>query len=726
MVLREPHPLRDYQKAAVAEAEKRNIICALPTNSGKTVIAAALIEKVLHTENAEGGESRRILFVVPTRELAYQQERVLLEQIPILKSDDTDDDHVCAQWRLGMLIGASEGDEGPSRSARSYFDRVQVCVVIAKKLEEALVHGYLQMEEVALLVIDEAHHARGKSLYATIFRYFYSTCDERRRPRVLALTASPVEAAANATPMTQQEFDAKLVELEHDLDAAAWARVVDTAHCANAEPIVLRHEPPLDEWHEGSAAYVAMLAAMPCADAGWRVDAMERGLSRLEVDELAGAWARCLERAVEVSEPFGPWALDWCARLLVKDLSHDARRLTWYEAKDEDVEGLESTRHSVGGTEAHAHLLRAAKAKLEELGFKPAREWAMPEAAEGSKLHELLVHLHSHAPRKVLIFVQQRVSGYLLVGALRALLGERPGWSGRIDWVCRPGKVGISPSGRGSSTYAAAELAKAMNAFRAELRVLVSTSILEEGIDVPECDAVIAFDDSTSTRQGQQRKGRARAKNASHAYFVTADDEQAVRQVYQNIRLMNEMTVESIARRSTDRPPPMMPSAEMARKQVEGKCVRTKWPDGRACALLPLERCKPLLDDVYCIQKLCVQKGDPGFEFDLTADKTHFTAKPKGADNFHVVTSADGKGFTCELHLPGILEPYCSAEVADNLPTTLPISEAQKSKAKAIDHAALEGVKYLRSIGVLDEHLKVGRPPPSRSPFQSSAHLRRT
>ena len=58
MTIREPFPLRDYQRAAVDEAERRNIICVLPTNSGKTVIAAALIERKLRLENAEGGLAR--------------------------------------------------------------------------------------------------------------------------------------------------------------------------------------------------------------------------------------------------------------------------------------------------------------------------------------------------------------------------------------------------------------------------------------------------------------------------------------------------------------------------------------------------------------------------------------------------------------------------------------------------------------------------------------------
>ena len=52
----------------------------------------------------------------------------------------------------------------------------------------------------------------------------------------------------------------------------------------------------------------------------------------------------------------------------------------------------------------------------------------------------------------------------------------------------------------------------AIDSFRGSTRLLVSTSIIEEGIDVPECDCVISFDAAMSNRELQQRSGRARAQ----------------------------------------------------------------------------------------------------------------------------------------------------------------------------------------------------------------------
>ena len=701
MVIREPHPLRDYQIAAVAEAERRNIICVLPTNSGKTVIAAALIERMLHKENAENGLARKMLFVVTTRELAMQQARVLLEQIPMLKTDENATAGDSAAWRLGLLIGIGSEEADAGTRSSTFFTHAQVCVVIEAKLEDALVHGYLQMEDVALLVMDEAHHARGNSIYATITKYFYAPCEHR--PRVLALTASPVVEAAAGKPTSEVDFQMKLAELEKDLNAAAWAWVVDEAYCQNAEPSVLEHA-PLEDWANDETwcfAHRALCDAKPTL-----AEARERGLSHKEATEFLEAWDKCVNRAVEVSKPFGAWALDWCARMLENDVSRGARRLSWYD-KPMDVEDEQQT--FVGGTDAHADLLSAAQAKLKQQLRTRAK--ALPVAVVGGKLHTLIEYLLTRAPRKCLIFVQQRVSCALLVDAIKALLGESVGWGGHcIDWVCRPGKVGVSPSGPGSSTYSEGQFRQALGTFRADLRLLVSTSILEEGIDVPECDAVIDFDGATSTRQGQQRKGRARAKNASYAYLVASDKAPELRRHYENVRIMNEMTVELIARRA-ERPSPPIASAEEARTTIARECVRTEGSDGRACALLPIERCKTLLDHVYYVQKFHVQSGAAGgFELDLAADGTHFTAKEKGANNFQMTTfkqPTSGDLFSCALRLPGVL--LCCADVGEQLPTTLPLTDRYRTKRDAIAHAALEGVKYLLSIGVLDMHLKVSR-----------------
>ena len=57
-----------------------------------------------------------------------------------------------------------------------------------------------------------------------------------------------------------------------------------------------------------------------------------------------------------------------------------------------------------------------------------------------------------------------------------------------------------------------------------EINVLVSTSVVEEGIDVPSCNLVIKFDFPQSFRSYIQSKGRARKKNSRYILMVEEGD----------------------------------------------------------------------------------------------------------------------------------------------------------------------------------------------------------
>lgn len=219
-----PRALRDYQQAAVKEAHRRNLLVVLPTNAGKTIISAMLIEDILYSENSRESSAtspaRKIIFLAPGRALATQQAQVLMQQISPLSEEELPNATLGADstlWRLGLVIGMGELSVGEAMRTR------QVVVMTPTLFLNALIHAHVRMEDVALLVLDEAHHLRGNSMYATIMEYFYLPC--KRRPRVLALTASPVEKARTEEP-SAAKFLEDLAELEKRLDCAAWSHPV--------------------------------------------------------------------------------------------------------------------------------------------------------------------------------------------------------------------------------------------------------------------------------------------------------------------------------------------------------------------------------------------------------------------------------------------------------------------------------------------------------------------
>ena len=59
---------------------------------------------------------------------------------------------------------------------------------------------------------------------------------------------------------------------------------------------------------------------------------------------------------------------------------------------------------------------------------------------------------------------------------------------------------------------------------KGDTNVLVSTSVVEEGLDVPSCNLVIKFDFPTSYRSYIQSKGRARKAGSQYLLMVEEGD----------------------------------------------------------------------------------------------------------------------------------------------------------------------------------------------------------
>lgn len=67
-------------------------------------------------------------------------------------------------------------------------------------------------------------------------------------------------------------------------------------------------------------------------------------------------------------------------------------------------------------------------------------------------------------------------------------------------------------------------LSQVLRKFRAhETNLLIATSIVEEGVDIPKCNLVVRFDLPTEYRSYVQSKGRARAPVSN--YIMLADSE---------------------------------------------------------------------------------------------------------------------------------------------------------------------------------------------------------
>lgn len=145
---------RDYQVELFEKAKKQNIIAVLDTGSGKTLIAVLLLRNILDQEledRALGKKPKISFFLVDSVTLVFQQFAVL-------------------ECNLDHKIERFCGEMGCELWAKSvwekHFKENMVIVCTAEILYQCLMHSFVALDQINLLIFDEAHHAKKNHAYA--------------------------------------------------------------------------------------------------------------------------------------------------------------------------------------------------------------------------------------------------------------------------------------------------------------------------------------------------------------------------------------------------------------------------------------------------------------------------------------------------------------------------------------------------------------------------------
>lgn len=149
---------RAYQGKIVAEYERfRNIAIIADTGKGKTVIAAMIINKFFERE----GLGKKVLFLVPEVVLAHQQK----------------DREISKMLRLSTVVVT--GEVAQSERNRLYKN-ADIVFATPQTIVNDMSKGILSMDNIGLVIFDEAHHGIGKYAYVRIA----NICSEHEIERV--------------------------------------------------------------------------------------------------------------------------------------------------------------------------------------------------------------------------------------------------------------------------------------------------------------------------------------------------------------------------------------------------------------------------------------------------------------------------------------------------------------------------------------------------------------
>ncbi|OAD61482.1 Endoribonuclease Dicer [Eufriesea mexicana] len=166
---------RAYQLELFETACKQNTIIYLPTGAGKTYIAVMLIKELsgdLQISYDKGGKCT--VFVVNTVPLVMQQSEYIrrLTGFPCasLSGDIGIDDWSAIEWN-------------------EQLNKFKVLVMTSQILTNALLHGYILLNKINLIIFDECHRAVNNHPMRQIMQFFQYHPKEEQ-PKILGLSAT--------------------------------------------------------------------------------------------------------------------------------------------------------------------------------------------------------------------------------------------------------------------------------------------------------------------------------------------------------------------------------------------------------------------------------------------------------------------------------------------------------------------------------------------------------
>ncbi|WP_058367034.1 DEAD/DEAH box helicase [Haloparvum sedimenti] len=462
---------RRYQLQLADAARGSHTLVCLPTGLGKTTVSLLVTAERLQEA---GGTA---LFLAPTKPLVQQHADFYREALSI-----PDDE-----------IVVFTGDVKPDDRA-ALWDSARIVIATPQVVENDLVGNRISLRDVTHLTFDECHRATGDYAYVYIAERYHADAAD---PLVTGMSASPggdteeIEIVcenlglSNVEVMTEE--DADVDEYTHDTDVR-WEEVT-----LPDEVLEIR-----DALNEVIADRLETLKELGVTNR------TSPDLSQKQLNKMRGKLKRMMDN--DQSEGY-------------KGMSTHAEVMKLRRAVElVETQSVESVRRYFERQRQAARSSGASKASQRMVAEPKVRE-AMRRVESFDDLHPkfsktrilLAETLGINEGERAIVFTESRDTAEALVDFLSASFDVRK-FVGQGD---KEGSDGMSQK----------QQQETLDAFRAgEFEVLVSTSVAEEGLDVPEVDLVLFYEPVPTAIRSIQRKGRTGRQAEGQVVVLMAED----------------------------------------------------------------------------------------------------------------------------------------------------------------------------------------------------------
>ncbi|RYP65205.1 hypothetical protein DL769_006395 [Monosporascus sp. CRB-8-3] len=481
---------REYQIELFEKAKEKNIIAVLDTGTGKTLIAALLLRHTIEQELEDrkaGRPPRLSFFLVDRVSLVFQQYEVFKCNLD------------CRIARFcGDLVSSSDNME----FWKQQTEENMVIVCTADVLLSCLHRSYVTMTQINLLVFDEAHHTKKNHPYARIIKDFYATREQEdvRRPRILGMTASPIDSKTRKA-LNIEVAAAQLEALLHS--------EIRTVNYTDFKSVTNPPEDTIVKFSAGGSYAETLL---------WQ-----------KLSHLVGnnpIFRKLLLYAKSCTKELGRWCAD---RIWQICLTEQAVQKIEAKMEKDFVDG--TTIRSISDLDAERAAVREAYHTVLNHPLIQVQKAMQHLSHKVTTLADLFREHFNPETDKCVVFVEQRWTALLLVD-----LFKQPGL--RMTGI-KPGMLlGGGNGDIGEAPMSLRDQVVTMSRFRqGQLNCLFATSIAEEGLDIPDCNIVVRFDLCKTLIQYIQSRGRARHANSKYFHLVknsSREHEQTLREHQQD------------------------------------------------------------------------------------------------------------------------------------------------------------------------------------------------
>ncbi|CAB4054972.1 DICER1 [Lepeophtheirus salmonis] len=498
---------RNYQLELFDIAKDQNSIVYLGTGSGKTFIAIMMIKEFY---GGSKNEEKKIVMVVPSLPLAHQQSRVIDEQ--------------CKFARVGKIVGEDGVDLWDSSKWNEVINSLDIIVMIHQVLLDSLSHSFLTLSNISLLIFDECHHTFKDNPYNMIMKEHYLTLKSthpHKVPHILGLSASVV--------ISQCDDELKFLREKKILEANLDSKIITTMDLDNYLRFVTQPHECLKQYHAPSLG----------TDISNIVD---DGLIKIEnefenhiiflkqemrdskdkislLTTRAKSKKKLFNRTLnDISMLYNTWE---CLR---QGYMFTQCYKTLFPRSNSDVmKNINSNFCKLFMT--HLNLLK---------GYSKGNGMTSLEATF-RKYSQFSMQSFT-----AVVFVKRRESCKIIYEVLKEILRL----DSRFSFISPAYIIGQSMVELNPGSNEMKKMQDTITNFRSgRYNLIVSTSVLEEGMDIKKCNLVIRFDEIDTYRSYVQSKGRARAKPSMYVIMCSTTDLPTMDMKLSSFRKIEQMSI---------------------------------------------------------------------------------------------------------------------------------------------------------------------------------------